>query len=184
MHGLEATLSRLVLEPGIWGAIGLFLVSAVDELAAPLPSSLILVGEVLFLKDPITLANLTRLVFYVGVPISLGTTIGSFIIYWAAYAGGKPVLEKLRTKLRISSEKLVSFESKFKDHWYDEWLFFFFRATPLMPTMPVTLVAGVIRMKPWKYALLTFLGIFVRVMITLVLLRTGAEVLLRHMVGM
>ena len=184
MSSLHEMLARLVMEPGIWGAVGLFLVSGVDELAAPIPSSLVLVGELLFLKDPITLANLGKLTAFVGAPIALGTTVGSFIIYWIAYAGGKPAYEKLKTKLRISSEKASTWSGKFQDKWYDELLFFFFRATPLMPTMPVTLVAGAMRMKPWKYAVLTFLGILVRVLITLVILRTGANAVFKHAVGL
>lgn len=174
-------LHHLVLEPGIWGALGLFLVSGIDEIIAPIPASLILVGELLFLKNPITLATLTKLVFYVGVPIAIGTTVGSLVIYGAAYAGGRPALTGLKRRLRIKGGEFEKFENRFKNNWYDELLFLFFRAIPLMPTMPVTLVAGIIRMKPWKYSILTALGIFIRVMITLVILRLGGEAVLTHL---
>ncbi|MES2213774.1 MAG: VTT domain-containing protein [Patescibacteria group bacterium] len=174
-------LRHLILEPGIWGAVGLFLVSGIDEIIAPIPSSLILVGELLFLKNPITIETLNQLVFFVGFPIALGTTIGSFVIYGAAYAGGRPALEGLKTRLRLKGDQFEKFEGRFQNNWYDELLFLFFRAVPLMPTMPVTLVAGIIRMKPWKYALLTFIGIFIRVMITLVILRMGGEAVFTHL---
>lgn len=168
-------LSHLVLEPGIWGAIGLFIVSAIDEIIAPIPSSLILLGQLLFLTNPITMDTLIEFVFYVGVPIALGTTLGSSVVYGAAYVGGRPVLEKLKKRLRMKGGEFEKFENRFKNNWYDELLFLFFRATPLMPTMPVTLVAGIIRMKPLKYSLLTASGIFIRVMITLIILRVGGE---------
>jgi len=171
-------LHHLVLEPGIWGAIGLLLVSGIDEIIAPIPSSLILVGELLFLKNPITLQTLMKLVFYVGLPIAFGTALGSMVMFTLAYTGGKPALDSLKKRVHLKGGQFEKFESRFKGSWYDELLFLFFRATPLMPTMPVTLVVGVARMNPYKYFLLTFCGIFIRVMITLVILRYGGEAVL------
>ena len=171
-------LRHLVLEPGMWGAIGLFLVSGIDEVIAPIPSSLILVGELLFLKNPITFDTLMSLIFYVGFPIALGTAVGSLVIFSLAYAGGRPALENLKKRVHMKGGQFEKFESRFKGSWYDELLFLLFRATPLMPTMPVTLVVGIGRMNPYKYFILTFFGIFIRVMITLVILRFGGEAVL------
>ncbi|MDB5194396.1 MAG: yngC1 [Parcubacteria group bacterium] len=181
MHSLHEFLSRLVLEPGIFGAIGLFLVSIVDELVAFVPSSLILAAELLFLKDPLTLAAISRLTIFVGLPIALGTAIGSLPLYGIAYAGGKPAIEKIQTKWKFSWADVEKFERRFDGGtWKDELLFFFFRATPLMPTLPVTVVAGTLRMKPVVYTLLTILGIMVRVVITLIILRLGGEAVFVH----
>jgi membrane protein DedA with SNARE-associated domain len=159
------------------GAIGLFIVSAVDEVA-PVPASLILVGELLFLKGPISLSVIGKLTFFVAFPIALGTMLGSLLVYSAAYAGGKPSLDRLKKKFRVSSGQIEKFETMFKNRWYDNLMFFFFRATPLVPTLPVTLIAGVVRMPPLTYSILTLLGIVVRVMITLVILKTGGNAIL------
>jgi len=174
-------LRQLVLEPGIWGAVGLFLVAGIDEIIAPIPSSLILVGELLFLKDPITLHTLTKLVFYVGLPIALGTAVGSLVIYSAAYVGGRPTLESLKKRVHMKGGQFEKFEERFRSHGYESLTFFIFRAIPLMPTMPVTLYAGIARMKPIRYVFLTAGGIFIRVMITVVILRLGGEAVFSHL---
>ena len=173
-------LRQLVLEPGIWGALGLFLVSGIDEIIAPIPSSLILVGELLFLKDPINLETLRKLVFFVGLPIALGTAIGSLVIFSAAYVGGRPALENLKKRVHMKGGQFEKFEEKFRSTGYESLTFFIFRAVPLMPTMPITLYAGITRMKPIRYVFLTAAGIFVRVMITLVILRLGGEAIFSH----
>jgi membrane protein DedA with SNARE-associated domain len=180
MHSLSVFLSKLVLEPGIVGALGLFLVSIVDELIAFIPSSLILAAELLFLKDPLTIVVISRLTIFVALPIAVGTSLGSLPLYLASYYGGKPAIEAARKKWKISWADVEKFEKRFKGMWTDELLFLFFRAMPLMPTLPVTVVAGTLRMKPVMYTLLTVLGIMVRVIITLIILRTGADVALSH----
>lgn len=173
-------LRHLILEPGIYGAIGLFLVSGVDEIIAPIPSSLILVGELLFLKNPISVDTLTKLILYVGLPISIGTAVGSLVIYSAAYAGGRPALDGLKKRVHMKGGQFEKFEERFKSHRHESFFFFLFRAIPLMPTMPVTLYAGITRMKPVRYVFLTSAGIFIRVMITLVILRLGGEAVFSH----
>jgi membrane protein DedA with SNARE-associated domain len=178
MHSLYGYLSRLVLEPGIVGAIGLFLVSAVDELVAFIPSSLILAAELLFLKDPLSLVVISRLTIFVALPIALGTAIGSLPLFWLAYAGGKPAIEKAREKWKMSWADVEKFEKRFMGTWKDGLIAFFFRAMPLMPTLPVTAVLGILRMNPVEYLLITVLGIMVRVVVTLILLRLGADVVI------
>ena len=180
MHSLENLLSKLVLEPGIYGALGLFLISIVDELVAFVPSSLILAAELLFIRNPLSLAVLLKLSVFVALPIAIGTSLGSLPLYLAAYYGGKPAMEKARDKWKISWADVEKFEKRFNGSWTDEALFFFFRAMPLMPTLPVTVVAGLLRMKKWRYTLFTILGIAVRVVITLIILRTGASAVISH----
>jgi membrane protein DedA with SNARE-associated domain len=180
MHTISLFLSKLVLEPGIMGAVGLFLVSVVDELVAFIPSSLILAAELLFLKDPLSLMAISKWTIFVALPIATGAAIGSLPLFFAAYIGGKPALLKMKDKWKFSWTDVEKFENKFRGTWKDDLLFFFFRATPLMPTLPITVVAGILKMKPPKYTLLTILGIMVRVIITLVFLRVGGQLVLNR----
>lgn len=182
MHSLVSFLSKLVLSPGIWGALGLFAVAVVDEFVAFIPSSLVLTAEILFLKDPLSLLVVSRLTIFVGLPIALGTMIGALPLYGAAYAGGKPALDAMKHKWKLSWADVEKMEKRFSGSWKDDLLFFFLRATPLVPTLPVTAAAGVVRMRPEKFMLGTVLGIVVRVVITLVILRTGGEAVLSHVV--
>ena len=180
LHSFVNFLSGLVQSPGIYGALGLFAVSAVDEFVAFIPSSLILTAEILFLKDPLSLVGVSRLTIFVGLPIALGTTLGALPLYGAGYAGGKPALDALSHKWKMTWADVEKWGSRFGGTWQDELLFFFLRATPLVPTLPVTAAAGVVRMRPEKFVLITILGIMVRVVITLVILRTGGQAVLSH----
>lgn len=176
VHSLVNFLSSLVQEPGIYGAIGLFTVAAVDELVAFIPSSLVFTAEVLFLKVPLTVAGLSQLTVFVGLPVALGSMVGSLPLFLLAYAGGKPAIEAAHKRWKLSWADVDRFTQSFRGDWRDEMIFLFFRALPLMPTLPITVIAGTMRMKPATYMLLTVLGIMIRVVITLVLLRTGSEV--------
>lgn len=180
LHSLVSFLSKLVLEPGIWGALGLLAISALDEFVAFIPSSLILTAEILFLKDPLSIAGIWKLTLFVGLPIALGTTVGALPLYIAGYAGGKPALDAMRAKWKMKWADIEKFQARLRGRWEDDILFFFLRATPLVPTLPVTAAAGVVRMKPARFVILTVLGIALRVVITLIILRTGGEAVITH----
>lgn len=167
------TLQNTILEPNFSGALWLALIAFLGEVVAPFPSSLFLAGQLLFLGEAMSFALFAKLLFLVAIPMAVGTTLGSYVSYGIAYIGGKPAIEKSKKYLHFSWEDVEKFESKFRDKWYDELLFFALRAVPLTPTIPVNLIAGIIRMSPIRYTILTLLGSTVRMVIMLMIFGTG-----------
>lgn len=166
-------IQEVVLTPSLASTLWLGGVSFISELIAPLPSSLLLGGQLFFIKDLLSLEMIARLIFFVALPMAVGTTLGSFLTYGLAFGGGKLAIEKFKKYLRFSWQDVERLESKFANKWYDELLFLVARCVPLLPTIPINVVAGVLRMKPLKYTLLTLLGTTVRLSIMVIIFGVG-----------
>ncbi len=180
MDWLVSFLSKIVMEPGIFGALGLFLVSALDEFVAFIPSSLVLTTELLFLKDPLSWSAIFKLLIFVAIPIALGSVVGSLPLFWLVYKGGKPALESVKNKFKFNWADVEKIQKKLNGTFKDELLLFILRLTPLIPTLPVTATAGLIKMNPIRFIVLGFIGISIRVILTLVMLRSGGEAVINY----
>lgn len=170
---LIATVQEIVLEPNMTGALWLLGVSLVGEAIAPLPSSLLFAGQLLFVNESVSVMFVLKLLALVAFPIAVGTTIGSYLSYGVAYFGGKPAIEKTKKYIRFSWADIEKLEAKFKSKWYDELIFLALRSIPLTPTIPLNILAGVLRMNFARYTLLTLLGTTIRMMIMLFVFGVG-----------
>jgi hypothetical protein len=65
------------------GALGIFLMSLLEEIVAPIPSVIVVMWSSFFIMgtDPLNLASFIKLFLNVSVPASLGLTIGSLFFY-------------------------------------------------------------------------------------------------------
>ena len=154
----------LVLRAGAWGALGFFIGAFLEEVALPVPSPLLLIGVAFFVGKPLlSLAVITRILLMVIIPITAGATIGSLVIFGVAYVGGKAAIDKWGKRFGITWDAVVELQEKLSHHKSDEVALFLSRCLPFTPTTLLTALAGIIRMNVWVFALLTFLGIFVRV---------------------
>ena len=167
----------LVLKPDFGSAIAIFFLSFVNELVPFLPYGVVLSSQLLFLKGSLTVALLTKLFVLVAVPVGVGSAIGTLPVYVVAYFGGKPAIDKFHKFLRFSWQDVEKVTSRFKGAWYDEVLFFMLRFIPFLPTIPVSVAAGILRMHFWPYFILTILGLTIRMMLTLIMVGLGVGTL-------
>ncbi|MDP3874956.1 MAG: VTT domain-containing protein, partial [bacterium] len=154
-----------ILRPDFTSVLSIFFLSTVNELTAVLPYTVILSSQLLFIQDPFSVAMFTKLLLFIAIPMGIGAAIGSSLIYGLAYFGGKPGIEKFGKYFQLSWEDIKKMESKFKGSWYDEILFLALRLVPLLPSFPVSAVAGILRMSPVSYFILTIIGFTLRMMI-------------------
>lgn len=85
----------------------------------------------------------------------LGNTVGS-VIGWAIGAyGGRPLLERRGRWFHLDSERLERADRWF--HRFGDAAVFFGRVTPVVRSF-VSVPAGVVRMEPVRFTILTFLG--------------------------
>lgn len=169
---LESLSHLLNSGPNIFSAFAFFLAALTSEIVAPLPSPLLLIGAAFFIKAPFSLVLLYKAIFYVVLPITLGSTLGAVVIYLVAFYGGKPVLEKFRKYLRFSWEDVEKFEKKMAEKNYDIFALFISRCIPLLPTTIANILAGLVRMNWFEYTVATFLGIFLRILLLLFVFHT------------
>lgn len=147
-----------------YGAFGVFLGSIIEEIIAPIPSTLIIMGtSFIMLKGaPLSPESFFNLFVNIALPASLGVTIGSLFVYGITYFAGKPFLERWGKYLGVSWKDVQKAEDKFEKSRSDEILLFLVRAIPVIPSVAISAFCGFIRFDLKKYVIITFLGTMVR----------------------
>ncbi|MFZ2484774.1 MAG: VTT domain-containing protein [Minisyncoccia bacterium] len=167
----------MVLRPDSASAFALFTSSLINELFPVSPYSIVLSSQMLFLKGSLSLPLISKLLILVSIPVGVGTALGALPVYGVTYLGGKPAIDKFGKYLRLSWSSVERIESKFDGSWYDEVIFLALRSIPLMPYLPVTVAAGIMRMPLVPYFLLTTVGATIRMMIMFLVVGFGVEAL-------
>lgn len=167
-----------VIDPSLVSAFWVFLVFVFGEFVAVLPTAVVLTTQAVFIDGEITLRLMTELTLYVAVPVGLGTTVGSLFQYGVAYAGGKPAIDRFHRYLRFSWKDIEKIESYFKDKWYDEIIFLLLRSAPFLPSLPINIASGIVRMRLVPYLILTAVGTTVRAVLMLGVILLGVRGLL------
>ncbi len=167
----------VVLHPDFFSAAALFVVAMVNELFVLLPYTIILSGQLLFMEGSLSLHFLITLLVLVAVPVGIGTTIGSLPIYALAFFGGKSAIDKFGKYLKVTWEDVERLQSRFKGSRYDEIFFLVLRSIPLLPSLPVNVVAGIIQMRLESYLGLTIIGTIIKMMIMFIFVGLGVETL-------
>jgi len=147
-----------------YGAIGVFLGSIIEEIVAPIPSTIIILGSSFFILEgqPIAFDSILNLILNVSLPAGLGMTLGSLFIYGLCYYIGKPFITKWGKYLAIPWEDIEKTEQKFEEETKDELILYGIRAIPIVPSVAISAFCGIIRYDLKKYMIITFLGSFTR----------------------
>ncbi|MEK7186963.1 MAG: VTT domain-containing protein [Patescibacteria group bacterium] len=154
-----------VLNPNVLSAVWIFIIFLLGEAVAFLPLLVVLTAPVFFLKGSLTVVLITKIFFLVAVPVGLGVSIGSLWLYGLAYWGGKPAIERYGKYLRISWSDVEKARRKLENKRYDGLILLSLRILPLLPTLPVSVAAGLLRMNVWSYLVFTAIGMTARVML-------------------
>lgn len=143
-----------------YGAIGVFIGSIIEEIIAPIPSTIIILGSSFFILEgqPIAINSIIHLLLNVAIPAGLGMTIGSLVIYGLCYYIGKPFITKWGKYLAINWKDIEKTNEKFQEQTRDELVLYGVRAIPVIPSVAISAFCGVIRYDLKKYILITFLG--------------------------
>jgi len=148
------------------GAVGVFLAAFLEEVIAPIPSTIVLVGSGFILSSgPISFETFLSLVFKVAIPASLGMAIGSLFVFGLAWFFGKPAIEKWGKWFSLSWEDIEKSREKFSKGPKDEITLFVLRATPAVPSVAISAFAGLVRFPLKPYLIYSFLGSIVRALI-------------------
>lgn len=164
---------NVVLDPSLNSAWPLFLLSFFNDLIGVFPFALVLAGQLLFLEGTFNVALAAKLLVFVALPVGLGSALASIPAYALTYLGGKPVIEKYHKFFHFSWKDVEKVNSYFKGSWYDEAIFLALRCAPILPSLPLNIAAGILRMRFWPFFFLTAVGAVVRMMITLILVGMG-----------
>ncbi len=148
------------------GAMGVFFAEILEEVIVPIPSALVLfTSGFVLLNGEISFEFFKDLLFIITIPGAIGLTLGSLVIYFLGYYGGKPVIEKYGSYLGVSWDEFVLFDEKMNKSKYDEVLFVSARIVPIVPSALIAFFGGLTRMPLKKYITLTLIGAFFKAMI-------------------
>jgi len=145
------------------GAIGVFLASVIEEVIAPIPSSLVMtMSGFLFVTGPISWQAILALIFKVALPAALGVTLGSYVVYFVARFGGKFVIEKWGKYVGLYWTDVEKLKSKLSGTKKDELFIGAIRVIPFAPSVAISAFCGIIEMNVIKYFFISFIGVFFR----------------------
>lgn len=143
-----------------------FFGSIIEEIFPPLPSPLLLI------ITKITIYNQKFSVLYILLLTSIATfgkTIGSFFLYFLADKTEDLIISRFGKWFKISHKNVENIGRRFSGSWKDIIVLIFLRAVPIIPTTPVSLVCGIIKLNIRIYLVSTFIGSFIRIFLILYL---------------
>lgn len=147
-----------------YGALGVFLASFLEEIIAPIPSTLVVMGSsfIILKNNIVSVYSVLKLFAQVVLPASLGMTLGSILIYFIAYYAGIPFIKRWGKYLGLSHEDIQNTNHHFKKQNRDNLILFILRAVPVVPSIAISAFCGFIRFNFKNYLLYSFLGSLVR----------------------
>lgn len=155
-------ISGLIQKWGWWGVFG---AGVLEQIIVPIPSPIVPMGGGFFLvgRDIVWGKVLKEVFFKVATPFSLGSTLGSSLVFLTAYFGGAFLINKFEKYLEFGWKDIERFKKRFfKGKATDSLLVFFFMAVPVIPSSFISATCGAIRIRMVNFYIFTFLGLFVR----------------------
>ena len=147
-----------------YGGFGIFFATIVEEVIAPIPSPFIplLAGFSYLPANKVFLEIMWQALFIIALPIAIGITIGSLVVYFLGYWGGKPIIEKCKKWIGLSWKDIEKMEKRLEKSWNDEIVFFILRCLPIIPGVAISSFSGLVRYPLKNFMLITFFGALVR----------------------
>ena len=136
------------------GIIAVVIGVGIETILAPIPSPLILMFAGYILISSKSVVPAFGHALYISVVAGIAQTIGSYLLYYIGYFGGKPFIEKF--------DEILTFKKKFDKNKREDITLGILRALPIMPLSVVSGVAGIIKMDFKRFTIATFIGVIPR----------------------
>lgn len=146
--------------------------SLVEEVIAPIPSPVILAvsGSIAAAQGYGWFG-----VAWLLLVATAGKTLGGWILYVIGDKGEDFFLGRFGRAIGLSHHEVESFGERFKGGWKDDLLLFGLRSIPIVPSAPISVLCGVLKIPMRTYLVSTFLGSYVRSALFLLLGYLGAD---------
>lgn len=136
-----------------------FVGSILEEIVAPIPSPFVMTttGTLLAASE----AMLSSIIV-IALIAAAGKTLGCIVFYILADKAEDVVIKKYGRYLGFSHTQIESIGKHFQGGWKDDVLLVVLRAIPVMPSTPISLVAGFIKLNMRTFIVSSFIGNFIR----------------------
>ncbi len=150
-----------------------FVGSIIDEVIAIVPSPFV----------PITAGTLVfeqnkglMFLFVVALTGTLGKTLATLLTYYVADKLEDAITHsKIGKILGVDEDEIEKYGRYLDGTGKDEIIMIVLRALPFIPTLPVSVIAGLIKLNIWSYIFTTFIGTYVRFMFYLIVAYEGVR---------
>ena len=139
-----------------WGWFGVAVLLTFENATGITPSEIILglAGWMLISEHQLPVS----MIFIGGMYASIGSTLGASITYWVARLGGRPLVDKFASWVRIDSAHITRVENQFQ-RW-GAGLVLVGRVMPGIRTL-INIPAGLARMPLVTFFVATFVGAYI-----------------------
>ncbi len=147
-----------------YGAIGIFFLSIIEEIAIPIPSSLPFLAAGFFMlpgASPFETVIIDA-ILRIAIPGAFGLAVGSLFGYLVAFYGGEIAIRKWGKYVGISWRSVERFQDKLSKGGTDEFLIFMLRVIPFFPNIVISVGCGLIHYRFKRYIIITLIGGFFR----------------------
>jgi membrane protein DedA with SNARE-associated domain len=133
--------------------------SFIEEILAPIPSPIVMVlaGSLAHAQEHSMLYLLWLALFG-----AIGKTAGAYILYFVADKLEDVVIQKFGKYVGVTHKEIESIGKKLNGGWQDNVFLFLARALPIIPSAPVSLGCGIIKINRKTFITSTFAGTYVR----------------------
>lgn len=133
--------------------------AALEEIIAPIPSPLVMtIGGSLAASAGKHWLYLVYLAF-IG---SIAKTIASYIVYYVSDKAEDVVISKFGKFVGVTHKEVEKFGAQLSGGWHDHLILLALRAVPIIPTAPVSIIAGLLKINLGMFLWTTVVGYFVR----------------------
>jgi len=133
--------------------------AAIEEIIAPIPSPLVMT-----LAGSLAAASGSHwlTLVYLAIIGSLAKTLASYIVYVISDKAEDLVLNKFGKFLGVSHKEVEKLGNQLSGGWSDDLVMLALRAIPIIPTAPVSIIAGVLKIKLTTFFWTTTVGYAIR----------------------
>jgi len=138
-----------------YGYVAIFLLMVLESACVPIPSEVTMLFGGALVSAPFLAPEHQLDLVAVALVGAVANLVGSWLAYWAGYAGGRPLVDRWGRYLLLRPHEIDRAHA-----WFDRYgheAVFFGRLLPVIRTF-ISLPAGVARMNLWKFSLYTLLG--------------------------
>ncbi len=142
----------------------------VEEIIAPIPSPLVST-----LSGSITAAQGLGIGYLLWICLlaTAAKTVGAWLFYVLGDKLEDIAVPRFGKYIGVSHADVENFGAKFSGTWRDEVVLLLLRSIPVMPSTPISLVCGILKIKLRTFFIATFFGFYVRNLIFMLLGYTG-----------
>lgn len=148
--------------------------SFIEEVIAPIPSPIVMTvtGSLAQVQG-----KPVEYLFILAILGALGKTLGSLVLYTVTQKGEEFILSKFGRFLGVTNHEIESIGKHISKSWKDIFILTLVRCLPILPSAPISIVCGLLKVRRDVFALATFLGTIIRDSVYLYIGFTGLSTL-------